>query len=506
MSIVLRSIAGLACLLLATAFSASPATANSKYAAFVVHADSGDVLFDRYSTGRRYPASLTKVMTLYILFEELEAGKLTLDSKLKISRRAAGQPPSKLGLKAGSTIKVEDAIEALVVRSANDVAVVVAEHISGSEWKFAQRMTTRARSLGMRRTTFRNASGLPNSKQVTTARDMATLAARVSQDFPQYFHYFKTTRFSWNGRTYRTHNKVLASFDGATGLKTGYTRRSGFNLATTAERDGQRLIGIVLGGRSGVTRDRHMRDIMNRAYANIKKRPTMIAALHRKKPSPRMKPTLLAKLEAERAVPTVADNEALRDQIRLAAASISAAPDVPSVKQPSNEEPAPAQPTVSSMTSVISSAGVSAASDEQPVDTLGVLIASTAQRSAGHSHGEPSDDFNEYERNRLAALIAETGLVGEGDLESLLEAQWSVQIGAYSSKALAQKELEEAVYAGGLMDRARMVAPAQQEDGATLYRARITSLTENEAVNACDALKQKNISCFVVSDAAALNQ
>ena len=485
MSFVVRLMAGLTCLLLATAISALPAAANSKYAAFVIHAESGDILFDRYSTGRRYPASLTKVMTLYLLFEELETGKLTLDSKLKISRRAAGQPPSKLGLKAGSTISVEDAIEALVVRSANDVAVVVAEHLAGSEWKFAQAMTARARTLGMRRTTFRNASGLPNSKQVTTARDMATLAARVSQDFPQYFHYFQTTRFTWNGRTYRTHNKVLASFDGATGLKTGYTRRSGFNLATTAERDGQRLIGIVLGGRSGVTRDRHMRDIMNRAFSRIEQRPTLIAALHRKKPLPRMKPTLLAKLEAERAVPTVADSEELRDQIRLAAAAISEAP--------GDAEAEPAQTGTTE----------AAPSDEEPVDTLGVLIASMAQRSAGHSHAEPSDDFNEYERNRLAALIAETGLVGEGDLESLLEAQWSVQIGAYSSKALAQKELEEAVFAGGMMDRARMISPTPQDDGGVLYRARITSLTENEANNACDALKKKNIACFVVSDAAA---
>lgn len=467
---VLRYVAGVSLALLAVAFTAPQALANSKYAAFVVHADSGDILFDRYSNGRRYPASLTKVMTLYLLFEEIEAGKLTLNSKLKISRRAAGQPPSKLGLKAGSTITVEDAIEALIVRSANDVAVVVAEHLAGSEWKFAQRMTTKARSLGMRRTTFRNASGLPNSKQVTTARDMATLAARVSQDFPQYFHYFQKTRFTWNGRTYRTHNKLVGSFDGATGLKTGYTRRSGFNLATTADRDGHRLIGVVLGGRSGATRDRHMRSIMNKAYADIKKRPTLVAALHRKKPAPRMKPTLLAKLEAEKAVPTVADNEALRNEIRLAAASISETP------AQSDEKAV-----------------------EQPVDTLGFLIASASQTA-------PSDDFNEYERNRLASLIAETGFVGEGDLESFLDSQWSVQIGAYSSKALAQKELEDAVYKGGFMDRARSVTPAKQEDGGYLYRARITALTESEANNACNTLKGKKIACFVVSDAPSISQ
>ncbi|MHA7873439.1 MAG: D-alanyl-D-alanine carboxypeptidase family protein, partial [Hyphococcus sp.] len=212
-------------------FSAS-ASANSKYAAYVMHADSGDVLFNRYSTSRRYPASLTKMMTLYLLFEELEAGNLSLDSKLTVSKRASGQPPSKLGLTTGSTIDVETAIQALVVKSANDVAVVVAEHIAGSEWRFAQKMTAKARALGMSRTTFRNASGLPNSKQVTTARDMAVLGRRVMQDFPQYFDYFATKKFTWNGKTYSTHNALVRNFEGADGIKTGYTRSSGFNLVT----------------------------------------------------------------------------------------------------------------------------------------------------------------------------------------------------------------------------------------------------------------------------------
>ena len=173
----------------------APASANSKYAALVVHADSGDVLFNRYSTSRRYPASLTKMMTLYLLFEAMEAGELSADSKLKVSARAAGQPPSKLGVKSGSTIDVDTAIRALVVKSANDVAVVVSENLGGSEWRFAKTMTSKARKLGMSRTTFRNASGLPNSKQITTAKDMSILGRRLVQDFPQYFHYFSIKRF-----------------------------------------------------------------------------------------------------------------------------------------------------------------------------------------------------------------------------------------------------------------------------------------------------------------------
>lgn len=461
MSRVFRCVCVLAALALSGLYAA-PAAANSKYAAYVVHADSGDVLFARYSNGRRYPASLTKMMTLYLLFDELEAGNLTLESKLTVSARAAGQPPSKLGVKKGATITVEDAIYALVVKSANDVAVVVAEEISGSEWRFAQRMTAKARQMGMARTAFRNASGLPNSKQVTTARDMATLARRLIQDHPDYFHYFSAKSFRWNGRSYRTHNSLVLSYKGADGLKTGYTRRSGFNLVTTATRNDQRLVGVVLGGRSGATRDRHMREILDTAFARIEKKPTLIAALYRKKPSPRIKPTLLAKLEAEKAVPTIADNEQLRREIMTAAAGVSGAP----------EAPAP-----------------------DANDRLGALIAFA-----------DTDDFNEFERARLASIEPEAGFIGQGDLQSVNEFDWSVQIGAYSTKDLAQKELEEAVFKGGLMERARSVLPTTLDNGSTLYRARITMLSEIEAAAACASLKDQEISCFVVSDGDATSQ
>jgi len=271
-------------------FAAGPAVANSKYAAFVVHAQSGDVLFARYADSARYPASLTKVMTLYLLFEELEAGRMTLNTPLRISRNAAGEPPSKLGVEAGSTITVEKAIEALVVRSANDVAVVVAEAIAGSEPNFARRMTSKAREIGMPRTTFRNASGLPNRRQVTTARDLATMARRIIQDFPQYAHYFSQKSFVWNGRTYRTHNRVVLTYEGATGLKTGYTRLSGYNLATTAERGGVELVGVVLGGRSPRTRDAHMTEILDRSFSRVRANPRLIASIYREPPTPGLRP------------------------------------------------------------------------------------------------------------------------------------------------------------------------------------------------------------------------
>ncbi len=450
---VIRCVIILGAMFTLAAFSSAPAHANSKYAAYVIHADTGDVLFDRYSTARRYPASLTKMMTLYLLFDELDAGKLTLKSKLKVSARAAGQPPSKLGLKAGSTITVETAIEALVVKSANDVAAVVAEHISGSEWRFAKKMTAKARALDMTRTRFRNASGLPNSKQVTTARDMAILGQRVVQDFPQYYHYFSAKSFTWGGRTYASHNRLVKTYDGADGIKTGYTRRSGFNLVTTAMKGENRLIGVVLGGRSSRSRDRHMRDILNKAFASIKRKPMLVAALHRKKPSPRIKPTLLAKLEQD-ANDAAVKKDQLRREIMTAA-----------LVRPTLAAP-PAD------------------------DRLGVLIAAA-----------DTDDFNEFERTRIAALDGDAGFIGEGDRQYVNEFNWTVQIGAYSTKQLAQQELEAAAIKGGLTNRTRAVIPAPREDGSTLYRARFMNLSEIEAATACAELDDKGVSCFVAADA-----
>jgi D-alanyl-D-alanine carboxypeptidase len=454
---VFRCVIILGAMLTLAGISSAPAHANSKYAAYVIHADTGDVLFDRYSTARRYPASLTKMMTLYLLFEELDAGELTLQSKLKVSARAAGQPPSKLGLKVGSTISVETAIEALVVKSANDVAAVVAEHISGSEWRFAKKMTTKARALGMSRTRFRNASGLPNSKQVTTARDMAVLGQRVLQDFPQYYHYFSAKSFTWGGRTYASHNRLVNTYSGADGIKTGYTRRSGFNLVTTAVKGDNRLIGVVLGGRTSRSRDRHMRDILNKGFAAIKRKPTLVAALYRKTPAPRIKPTLLAKLEQD-ATDAAAKKDQLRREIMTAAL---------------------VQPTIA-----------------PPVDDrLGVLIAAA-----------DTDDFNEFERTRIAALDGDEGFVGEGDRQYVNEFSWTVQIGAYSTKQLAQEELEAAAIKGGLTNRTRAVIPAPRDDGTTLYRARFMNLSEIEAATACAGLDDKGVSCFVAADVEPVSQ
>ena len=260
-------VALLVCLALASA--GTPAYA-AKYAAIVIEEDSGRVLFARNADKLRYPASLTKIMTLYLLFEDIEAGRLTMKSRIPVSKLAAGRSPSKLYLKPGQSISAEQATYALVTKSANDVATAIAEKLAGTEREFAKRMTRKARALGMSRTTFRNASGLPHSKQRSTARDMARLAIAMRRDFPQYFKYFSTKSFNWKGRKFGNHNKLLSKFSGTDGIKTGYINASGFNLVATVKRNNVRLIGVVFGGKTSRSRDAHMMDILARQFKRIK--------------------------------------------------------------------------------------------------------------------------------------------------------------------------------------------------------------------------------------------
>lgn len=244
------------------------ATAPANYAALIVDANSGRTLYARNEDSLRHPASVTKVMTLYMLFEQLEKGRYRLDSPLRVSAHGASMAPSKLGLRPGETIEVEDAIKALVTKSANDVAATIAENIAGDESTFADLMTRKARSLGMRSTVYRNASGLPNPQQVTTARDLAILGRAIQERFPRYYHYFGTPSFRYGSQTIRNHNRLLGRVEGVDGIKTGYTRASGFNLLTSAKRDGRHIVGVVLGGRTGRERDMIMAQLVNTQIAN----------------------------------------------------------------------------------------------------------------------------------------------------------------------------------------------------------------------------------------------
>ena len=242
----------------------------ARYASIIIDSATGEVLHAVNPDLRTYPASLTKMMTLYLVFEALKSKRLRLDLELTVSRLAARRAPSKLGLKRGRKILVRDVIAAMVTKSANDAATVVAEALAKSEKNFARMMTLKARQLGMSRTTFRNASGLPNRRQISTARDMARLAVALARDFPEYYRNFSLPSFEYNGRRYRNHNTLLKRYKGTDGIKTGYTRASGFNLAVSVTRDGRRLVGIVFGGKSARWRDSHMIRLLNQAFAAIK--------------------------------------------------------------------------------------------------------------------------------------------------------------------------------------------------------------------------------------------
>ena len=228
----------------------------------VLDAKTGRTLEAFNAEDKRYPASLTKVMTLYLLFERIETGKLTLNSEMEVSRYAASRPPTKLGLKPGALLRVDDAIKALVTKSANDAAVVVAETIAGSEEEFARMMTSKALTLGMQHTTYANASGLPNPNQVTTARDQAILGRAIQRDFPRHYKYFATNSFHFRGREIHTHNRLLGQVRGVDGIKTGYTHASGFNLVTSVRRDRRHIVAVVIGGRTSRSRDAFMRKLI----------------------------------------------------------------------------------------------------------------------------------------------------------------------------------------------------------------------------------------------------
>ncbi|NWN83819.1 MAG: serine hydrolase, partial [Halomonas sp.] len=382
--------------------------ANPRYAAIVVDVESGEILHAANADETRYPASLTKMMTLYMLFEALEGRSLSLHHALPVSAYAASKPASKLYVKAGSTIPVETAIEALVIKSANDVAVVVAESLGGSEEHFARMMTDKARDLGMNDTTFRNANGLPDAGQTTTARDMATLSLRLMQDFPQYYHYFSNTRFSWKGNTITGHNRLLDNYAGADGLKTGFIRASGFNVATSAVRNGRRLVSVVMGGFTAASRDAHMTDLLNRGFvrASLYGRGDWVAQADFSGERMNLPQTGPASRERE-VVPSA------RPAVQVA--SRQAAEPAPRVTERMEPEPAPT-PTPAPAVQVASLEA------PEPLPTATSPLPETAQGSARdpiHELISQADKPATRTRQRLEPLGRSGG--------------WGVQVGAFSN-------------------------------------------------------------------------
>lgn len=286
--LVRRAVALLAVLVLAAGCSttsetlkpsAPPPGPPTKYSALVIDASNGAILHQENANDARYPASLTKMMTLFLLFEAMEQGRVSKTTEIAVSAHAASQPPSKLGFRPGQTIDAESAILALSVKSANDVAVAVGEHLGGTEEAFAAQMTARARRLGMSGTVFRNASGLPDPEQRTTARDMALLGMALRRNFPQYFHYFSNRDFSFRGKLVRGHNDLIGRVEGVDGIKTGYIRASGYNIVTSVSRGGKRLIIVVMGGDSGRARNARVEELIDRYIPGPKPSGSLLSSL-----------------------------------------------------------------------------------------------------------------------------------------------------------------------------------------------------------------------------------
>jgi D-alanyl-D-alanine carboxypeptidase len=443
-----------------------PAPAPSKDAAIVVDGVTGRVLYSRNPDAPRFPASLTKMMTLYVLFEALDKGSLSLSTQLVTSSYAAGVYPTKLGLKPGETISVDLAIKAVAVLSANDAAVVVAEGLSGNESRFADRMTAKARAIGMDKTTFQNASGLPNPRQITTASDMALLGRRLAYDYPQYYHYFATPSFEYKKRVYNTHDHLLEAFSGTDGIKTGYTRASGFNLVSSVVRENKHLVGVVLGGISVPSRDREMMRILAEGFDAAAKNPTLVAQAN---------------------VPWRGGR--------------------PPFTNPFRSAPTPAATVVAGRAMTTQPAQTAAAAPTEaviPVDVVSVapdlsLAPETAQQITITL--APTPDLVQ------SPLVVAQGDVAEPSIAdatvSIADAtvglkRWVIQIGAFASAPIAEAQL--VAYARQAIDlfafSQRYVLPIEGSDGQTLYRARFGLFGEDEARDICKQMMDVGRTCF----------
>jgi D-alanyl-D-alanine carboxypeptidase len=504
-----------------------------KYAVVVLDANSGEVLHSRAGDATRYPASIAKVMTLYILFEELEAGRLKLSSRLKVSKYAAGAQPSKLGLKPGSTISVENAIKALVTKSANDVARVIAENIGGTEGNFAKRMTRTARALGMSRTTYRNASGLPNSRQVTTVRDQARLGAAVFQHFPKYYKYFQTKSFTYKGRTYGNYNRLLGSVPGVDGIKTGYINASGFNLLTAARANGRHVVIAAFGFDTSSARNARVASLVKKylpnAYRGQMRQVAMIAkpsaaggrgprirvALNGKPPpppaylrakssaAPSGQPTLLAPIDIAPAPIQVAAlsptpppqphrasaSEPLQQPIPalLPAATINAA--LIEAQQMAGS-PIPLEPTPLVLASLPEPATSRAS-------TLGDFISNLLGFNAPRPPAGPGlippaaiGNTNGDIVGSIALAAPPTGLSREF---------WEVQVGAAPNQNGATRLIADATaQMAGLATYSSYIQQVNR-NGQEFYRARFTGFEgRDQAAAICDALKEKQLLCLAL--------
>lgn len=502
------------------------------YAAMVVDAKTGRTMHAVNEDAPRIPASLTKVMTLYMLFEQMERGRFTMNSELKVSAYAASQPPTKLGLRAGSTIEVEDAIKSMITLSANDSSVVVAEAIAGSEEAFAEQMTRKARSLGMESTRFYNPHGLPNSPpNITTARDQTILARAIQERFPRYFPLFQMRSFQYGSRTIRGHNRLLGRIEGVDGIKTGYTRASGFNLMTSAKADGRQIVSVVLGGRSGAARDKIMADLvlasLPRASAGGRSAPMIAEAAEPQQeryrapapapvPEPPARPALVAQAPEPAPAPMPVPRPRAEPEVPAAARAYAATTTTAQITPPralsgsaqalalSNMRPVAATTTPSAMRWSIGAAPAEGKVLRPPanVDTTS-SIAKVAEPAA-RDEVQPMPKKVEARLPEPAPLPVKVAQAAAKPPEAkpaekaAIASKWVIQLGATDDEAKAKDILNRArAKASGSLADASGFTEKVEKGGATLFRARFAGFEESkDAEKACAQLKRGGFACF----------
>lgn len=514
------------------------------YADIVLDANSGKVLHADKADELRHPASLTKVMTLYLLFEKLESGEFRLDSPLGVSEHASEQAPTKLGLKPGQTIEVEDAIRGLVTKSANDAAVAVAEAIAGSEHGFAELMTAKARALGMTHTVYHNASGLPNDEQITTARDQAILGRAIQDRFPHYYRYFSTPSFTWQGETVLNHNRLLGRVEGMDGIKTGYTQASGFNLVASVRRDDRHIVAVVLGGTSASARDSRMRGLIEDYIGNATPQRSLIASA--------------AKADAARREQARREEEARKDEARLTALVRKATAAAPEASRPHSADAAnPATPNAASPAAPQTGAPAgsysvaSAATDPiKPIHvrTLKVKmapaqVAALVPETNALAPPAPADQPRpEGERDAIGEAIRATAPDGSVTAANTAPASrgstsanttsgstpaasapavasvanptaaasapppaahvgWIIQVGAFDAEQEARERLSIVqTKVGQLLKHASGFTEAVTAGDKTLYRARFAGVQKDQAEAICKHLKRNDIVCMTIKN------
>ncbi len=506
----------------------------------VVDGNTGAVLHASNADASRHPASLTKIMTLYLLFERLEAGKIRLDTPLKISEHASEQAPTKLGLKPGQTIAVEDAIKAVVTKSANDAAVAIGENLGGDEASFAKLMTEKAHALGMSRTTYVNASGLPDDDQVTSAQDQALLGRAIQERFPHYYKYFSTEAFTYHGISMRNHNHLLGSVGGVDGIKTGYTHASGFNLVTSVHRDGRYIVAVVLGGRSSSERDAHMRELINEHIKEASLHHSAPAIAEKAEQRSEAKPVAFVKAPLVTARPEPATTAALApkaggnatagssDQIqplsvktityRTAPPQTASLAPLPALVPGSQQRvaaaapihtvtpaPRPAEPQTTIVVPSTEPAPIASAPKGDKVE-----LAKPEPPKAEQTKPEVAKP--EAAKPVMAKLEAakpdpskpeptKTAFASVEPTPAQIRSRggWLIQIGAFEAEDEAKEHLSDARQKmHAMLASADPFTERVQKGDKSLYRARFAGFDKSAAESACKQLKRSDIACITV--------